>query len=142
MNKKGFTLVELLAIIVILGILASISTAMVGNYVKESKKDATRVTAQNMINAVLGDLEINDELTEKEYDFLVDDADLLEKKLTTSAWDNEIVEARAIYKNDIIKVCIRDTKGNGIIGTDSQVKEQSGLKYEGIDEEKCAKFLN
>ncbi len=142
MNKKGFTLVELLAIIVILGILASISTAMVGNYVKESKEDATRVTAQNMINAVLGDLEINDELTEKEYDFLLDDADLLEKKLTTSAWDNKIEEARAIYKNDIIKVCIRDTKGNGIKGTDSQVKEQSGLQYEGIDEEDCAKFLN
>ena len=65
MNKKGFTLVELLAIIVILGILASISSAMVGYYVKKSKQDATRVTAQNMINVVLGDLEINDEITNK-----------------------------------------------------------------------------
>ena len=37
MNKKGFTLVELLAIIVILGILASITTATVGNYIKKSK---------------------------------------------------------------------------------------------------------
>lgn len=133
MNRKGFTLVELLAIIVILGILASISTAVVGNYLKQSKRDTTRITAQNMINTVLGDLEINDEIVTKTYDFLNDDANLLEKQLKTSAWDNEFVEAKVLYNDGRIGVCIRDTKGNGIIGTGDEVKEDSSnLVYEKI----------
>ena len=133
MNRKGFTLVELLAIIVILGILASISTAVVGNYLKQSKRDTTRITAQNMINTVLGDLEINDEIVTKTYDFLNDDANLLEKQLKTSAWDNEFVEAKVLYNDGRIGVCIRDSKGNGIIGTGDEVKEDSSnLVYEKI----------
>lgn len=141
MNKKGFTLVELLAIIVILGILASIATATVGNYIKKSKQDATRVTAQNMINTVLRDLEINYELTNKTYDFLTTDSNLLEKKLKTSAWDNDVVEAKVLYNNGKIGVCIRDSKNNGIIGTENQVKEQSSdLKYDNITS--CANIPN
>ena len=133
MDKKGFTLIELLAIIVILGILASISTAVVGNYIKKSKQDATRVTAQNMINAVLGDLEINDEITEKEYDFLGTDSNLLEKKLKTSAWDNPIEDAVVLYQYNQITICIRDSKNNGIRGTEDQIKEQSkDLEYDNI----------
>lgn len=141
MNKKGFTLVELLAIIVILGILASITTATVGNYIKKSKQDATRVTAQNMINTVLRDLEINYDLTNKTYDFLTTDSNLLEKKLKTSAWDNDVVEAKVLYNNGKIGVCIRDSKNNGIIGTENQVKEQSSdLKYDNITS--CANIPN
>lgn len=38
-NKKGFTLVELLAVIVILGVLLVVATPMVFNAIKKSKKD-------------------------------------------------------------------------------------------------------
>ena len=137
MNKKGFTLIELLAIIVILGILAAISTSMVGNYIKNSKKDATRVTAQTMINAVLDDLElleIRDETPEnKTYDFLGTDKNLLEKPLTKSAWEYEIKTAKVYLTNyDNISICIKDEKGNGIKGTEDQIKNNKDLIYENI----------
>lgn len=38
-NRKGFTLVELLAVIVIIGVLLVVATPMVFNAIKKSKKD-------------------------------------------------------------------------------------------------------
>ncbi len=138
MNKKGFTLIELLAIIVILGILAAMSTMMVGNYVKNSKKDATRVTAQTMINAVLDDLElleVKDETPEnKTYDFLGENKNLLEKPLNKSPWEYKITAAKVYLTNySNITICIKDEKGNGVKGTEDQIKNNSkDLIYENI----------
>ena len=41
MNKKGFTLVELLAVLIILAILATITTTAIINQINESKKTLT-----------------------------------------------------------------------------------------------------
>ena len=40
-NRKGFTLVELLAVITILSIIALVATISVANMLKESKKNLT-----------------------------------------------------------------------------------------------------
>ena len=40
MNKKGFTLVELLGVIILLGILATIAVVGYSNYLGNSKKKA------------------------------------------------------------------------------------------------------
>ena len=48
MKKKGFTLVELLSIIIILGRIALIAVPIVTNIVEESKQEAFNISLQNL----------------------------------------------------------------------------------------------
>lgn len=51
-NNKAFTLIELLAVIVILGVIATIAVPSVNNIVDKSKKDSFVITANNYVEAV------------------------------------------------------------------------------------------
>ncbi len=51
MKKKGFTLVELLAVIVILAVIALISTPMIINVIEGSKKGALKDSAYGLLEA-------------------------------------------------------------------------------------------
>lgn len=48
MNKKGFTLVELLAIIVLLGVLISLATSSVNGIIDTSRKKAATLAEQQL----------------------------------------------------------------------------------------------
>jgi type IV pilus assembly protein PilA len=50
-NEKGLTLVELLAVIVILGIIAAIAVPSIGNIVDNSRIKAVKADAQNALAA-------------------------------------------------------------------------------------------
>lgn len=50
-NERGLTLIELLAVIVILGIISAIAVPSIGGLIDNSKKDAHVANAQQMINA-------------------------------------------------------------------------------------------
>lgn len=52
MKKKGFTLVELLAVIVVLGIIALIGYASIGNVINSSKESSNKVTIKNYAKAI------------------------------------------------------------------------------------------
>ena len=52
MKKKGFTLVELLAVIVILAIIALIATPMILNVIENAKKGASKSSALGYIDAI------------------------------------------------------------------------------------------
>ncbi len=51
-NEKGFPLVELLAVVVILGIIAAIAIPAIGTIMKNSEKDAHVVNAKQAANAM------------------------------------------------------------------------------------------
>lgn len=50
-NEKGLTLVELLAVIVILGIIAAIAVPAIGNIIENSRVKAIKADAQNVLAA-------------------------------------------------------------------------------------------
>ncbi|WP_339214833.1 prepilin-type N-terminal cleavage/methylation domain-containing protein [Solibacillus sp. FSL W8-0372] len=50
-NEKGLSLVELLAVIVILGIVAAIAIPAIGNIIENSRYNAVKADAINVINA-------------------------------------------------------------------------------------------
>ncbi|MEK3934057.1 type II secretion system protein [Sporosarcina sp. FSL W7-1349] len=50
-NEKGLTLVELLAVIVILGIIAAIAVPSIGNIIENTKYNAVKSDAVNALNA-------------------------------------------------------------------------------------------
>lgn len=52
MNKKGFTLVELLAVIVILGIALTIAIPAVSNYIDKSKKEGFVTVLREYVSAI------------------------------------------------------------------------------------------
>jgi len=50
-NEKGLTLIELLAVVVILGIISAIAVPSIGGLIDNTKKDAHIANAQQMVNA-------------------------------------------------------------------------------------------
>ena len=60
-NKRGVTLVELLAVIIILGIIAAIAIPTIGNLIENQKRNAAELQWANIIEAArLYDIEVSD----------------------------------------------------------------------------------
>ena len=66
-NKKGFTLVELLAVIVILALIMSIAVISIGGVLDKAKADTFKETGASIIDGVKKQLLINNRLDEGYY---------------------------------------------------------------------------
>ena len=60
-NTKAFTLIELLAVIVILAIIALIATPIVLNIIKDSKENTIKISAENYLSALDNSIALNKE---------------------------------------------------------------------------------
>ena len=68
-NKKGFTLVELLAVIVILALIMGIAIVSIGNVVQESRQNVMFENAQGVIDAIKTTFAIKFETPNGSYGF-------------------------------------------------------------------------
>ena len=88
LNQKGLTLVELLAVIVILGIIAAIAVPSIGNIIENTKYNAVKADAINALNASNVYFAENSNGTEVSIKTLTDDGYLENAgKLPTAATD-------------------------------------------------------
>jgi len=75
-NEKGLTLIELLAVIVILGIIAAIAIPSIANIIKNSRFDAVKADAVQILNGAQTYVSSNDyttgTLTEEQLDQYVE----------------------------------------------------------------------
>ena len=65
-NKKGLTLIELLAVIVILAIIALIATPIVTNIINDARKEAAKDSTYEYVKAIENKVAL-DNLDEEEY---------------------------------------------------------------------------
>lgn len=111
-NKKGFTLVELLAVIVILGVLLMIAVPAVQNVIKKTKNNATQKQAELFIDAAKK-MAIIDEPTNDKVIYKLSD---LDSSVDTNRFTGMVVALKEngsykyyIYLNDSVN---KKTIGN------------------------------
>ena len=117
MNKKGFTLVELLAVIVILAIIAIIATPLILNVIDNAKKGAAEDSALGYIEGIEKYIVLNEITKEKNFNFekekgyeIQDIKDYIEVKgdKPTEGWvcigdKKEVNKAKLKINNYVIK---------------------------------------
>lgn len=110
LEKKGFTLVELSAVIIILAIIALIAVPTIGNVIEKFKEDALKNSAYGLVEAsnVYYTKTLNNEMTEPVMFDFVDNNQTSEAKL---AFKGKINNGKVILNTDgKVVLCISDGK--------------------------------
>ncbi len=118
LNKNGFTLVELLAVIVILATIIMIAAPNVSTYLENSRKKAFVLNAKQVVESVSNDALINGGKTA----YNIEDINKLldtKHRLVTSPYGQNYSEGSyvKVEKNSdgetVYKICLTDTGRNG-----------------------------
>lgn len=86
-NQKGFTLVELIVVVAILGVLAAVAAPNYMNYLYKSRVSADVSTARAILNAARTMYMTSGDLSKITLENVLDDADLGEVKPATGGDD-------------------------------------------------------
>ena len=81
LNKKGFTLVELLAVIVVLALLMVVATSSVGNALNNAKKNTLKTETQKIVTGIY---------QEGQSAYMLNSSDLTQNIVTVAATANGI----------------------------------------------------
>jgi type IV pilus assembly protein PilA len=134
-NKKGFTLIELIVVVVILGILAAVLVPTVGNYVSNAKNSAYKSDARNAYTAAAAAIANNTTdtlyVSGKPDDAGAIPAAKLQDFLGTGAL-NFSIEDIQISSGSLVGVCIKEnskyyyyTGNKCFVGTTSALAESA-----------------
>lgn len=121
-NQKGFTLIELMAVIVILAVLVMVAIPAVTTYLDSARKGAFSNSAKSAISAVRNDVIINgfngNGSNEAIYD-LTKINSLLDKTIVNSpfggTFNNDSVKVKVTNDNGVYtyEMCMVDASNNG-----------------------------
>ena len=119
LNKNGYTLIELLAVIVILATIVMIAAPNVSGYLESSRKKAYVLNAKQVVEAVSNDVLMNG--SKSAYN-IEDINKLLDSKhrLVTSPYGQSYSNGSYVKVekddtgNNVYSICLTDTGKNGI----------------------------
>ena len=127
-NNKGFTLVETIAVIIILGIVLSIAVPSITNVVKSTNKNRMISDAETFISEVKEYVE-SDTIgnTSEKYTYTLDD--IKDKtKLSKSPYGEEYKEKSYVKIKDdnSYNVCLTDGKYKAATGESGEIEVKEG----------------
>lgn len=146
MNKKGFTLVELLAVVVIIGVISGLALFAVTRSMQNSRARTFIEDARTAVSAVRQDvLSVNPKPTSYDGDISVYELDtineFLTKKISASPFGGNYISASVRVEpsnsldSDTYKfyICMIDSDGNGFDYTGEGDLSVDGILYESSD---------
>ena len=101
MNKKGFTMVELLAVLILLGVLAIIAIPAINSTINSSKEKAKEAQAEIILDAAQSYASEHTELLPKKGITVFNISDLIDKNYIDSS------DADSIAKTDYASMCVK-----------------------------------
>ncbi|MEW9107956.1 MAG: prepilin-type N-terminal cleavage/methylation domain-containing protein [Cytobacillus gottheilii] len=126
-NQKGLTLIELLAVIVILGIIAAIAIPSIGGLINKTKNDAKVAEAVQIISSAKMYVATNPTATTLDFDDLESYLDNVKDKTFTVTVSKDTTSGKFDYKitNHDAAPIVKDS------ATATEVTEQDLLTFSG-----------
>ncbi len=135
-NKKGFTLVELLAVIVILAVIIVIASSSVGGLMTEARKNALAIEGNELVNAAKNAYQLailNGEVGSGDACFSLEY--LYKKDYFSKGSDNKYKGSALVQKNadGIVKYSFWITNGSYVVAGESGATGKNGVSGDDVN---------
>ncbi|WP_175990870.1 type IV pilin protein [Bacillus sp. Marseille-Q1617] len=137
-NDKGLTLVELLAVIVILGIIAAIAVPSIGSIIEKSRADAVKAEGLQVLNAAKlfvasEGVPTTDNATTANQLTIDDLENYLTENVTDSIWSDATIVK--VPDTNTLQLNGAGTKGSVVINfNDATISQINEYEYDSDDE--------